>query len=102
MAIAFQTVQVRFDPTKGRTQREPRTAVFASRVLRAEAALKGFNIGYTDGDHHIFRQEVDVDVIGIRNNAVDIAVDFLLRDSSGNIDDRFDGSVEVLVLADLA
>jgi hypothetical protein len=25
-----------------------------------------------------------------------------LRDSSGNIDDRFDGSVEVLVLADLA
>lgn len=101
MALAFQIVNVRFDPTKGRIQREPGTAVFASRVLRAEAALKGFNIGYTDGDHHIFRQAVDVDVTGIRNNAVDIAVNFLLRDSSGNIDDRFDGSVEVLVVAEL-
>jgi hypothetical protein len=102
MAVDFRTVQVRFDPTKGRIQREPGTAVFASRVLRAEAALKGFNIGYTDGDHHIFREEVDVDITGIRNNAVDIAVNFLLRDSSGNIDDAYDGSVEVLVLAELA
>jgi hypothetical protein len=33
---------------------------------------------------------------------VDLAVDFLLRDSSGNIDDRFNGSVEVLVLAETA
>jgi|SRR6185369_7024176 hypothetical protein len=102
MAVDFRTVQVRFDPTKGRIQREPGTAVFASRVLRAEAALKGFNIGYTGGDHHIFREEVDVDITGIRNNAVDIAVNFLLRDSSGNIDDAYDGSVEVLVLAELA
>jgi hypothetical protein len=102
MAMDFRTVNVRFDPTKGQVQREPGTAVFASRVLKAEAALKGFDIGYTDGDHHILRQEVDIDITGIRNNAVDIAVDFLLRDSSGNIDDRFNGTVEVLVLAETA
>ena len=88
MALDFRTVNVRFDPTRGQSQREPATAVFSRQVLRAEAALKGFNIGYTDGDHHILRQEVDVDITGIRNNAVDLAVDFLLRDSSGNIDEQ--------------
>ena len=102
MALDFRTVNIRFDPTSGQAQREPGTAVFSRRVLKAEAALKGFNIGYTDGDHHIFRQEVDIDITAIRNNAVDIAVDFLLRDSSGNIDDRYNGSVEVLVLAETA
>src|SRR3954452_22502291 len=102
MAIAFRTVNIRFDSTKGRMQREPGTAVFSQKVLRAEAALKGFAVGYTDGDHHVWRQEVDIDITGIRNNAVDVAVDLLLRDSSGNIDDRFDGSVEVLVIAETA
>lgn len=102
MAMSFQSVNIRFDPTRGQAQRELRTAVFGSRVIRADAALKGFRIGYTDGDHNIWRQNLDVDVVQVRNNTVDVAVDFLFRDSSGNIDDRFDGTVEVLVIAETA
>jgi hypothetical protein len=37
-----------------------------------------------------------------QSNAVDVAVDFLLRDSLGSIEARFDSSVEMLVVADLA
>ena len=102
MAIDFRNLQIRFDPTSGRPQRESATAVFGGPVRRANAALKGFNIGYTNGDHEVLRQEVDVDVTSILNNTVTVAVDFLLRDSSGDIDDPFSGSVEVLVIADVA
>ena len=102
MTMDFREVTIRFDPTSGRAQRESATAVFGSRVRRASAALKGINIGYTNGDHELLRQEVDIDVTTILNNAVTVAVDFLLRDASGNIDDPYSGSVEVLVLADVA
>lgn len=102
MALDFRELTIRFDPTTGRTQRESATAVFGDRVRRASAALKGVNIGYNNGDHHLLRQEFDIDVTTIVNNTVTVAVDFLLRDNSGNIDDPFSGSVEVLVLADVA
>lgn len=99
MGVHFRQVTIHFDPTKGRKQRETGTAHFPARVLRADAAIKGFNLGYTDKDHHVFRQEVDVDVTKIAHRAVEVAVDFLLRDSSGRIDDRFDGWTQVLVIA---
>ena len=53
--------------------------------------LKGFNIKYSDGDHHILAQEIDLDVSRKGNNAVDVSVDFLLRD----------GWVQCVVIADL-
>jgi hypothetical protein len=102
MTIAFRQETIRFDATKNRAQREPFTATFPRRVRTAEAVLKGFNIGFTDKDHHIFRQEVDIDVGRISNNTVEGFVDFLLRDSSGNIDDRYDGWVQLIIIADLA
>ena len=102
MALDFRNVNVRFDPTSGRPQRETATAVFGARVRRATAALKGFNIGFTNGQHPVLREEIDIDVTSILDNTVTVAVDFLIRDSSGNIDDPFSGSVEVLVLADVA
>lgn len=102
MALDFRDVTVRFDPSQGRPQRESVTAVFGGRVRRASAALKGVSIGYNNGDHHVLRQEFDIDVTQLSNNTVTVAVDFLLRDGSGNIDDPFSGSVEVMVLADVA
>jgi hypothetical protein len=35
--------------------------VFGGRVRRASAALEGLNIGYTNGDHELLRQEVDIE-----------------------------------------
>ena len=101
MAIQFKAGKVNFDASTGR-QREPLTVTFPGRTVRsANAALKGFNIEFTNGDHEIVRQEIDIDVIGVVGEAVNLSVDFLLRDSSGNIDDPYKGSVEVLVIADV-
>lgn len=102
MTLDMRNLNIRFDPTTGRAQRESATAVFGSQVRRANAALKGFNITFNNGDHNFLREQVDVDVTGINNNTVEVAVDFVLRDSSGNFDDPYSGSVEVLVIADVA
>ena len=83
-------------------QRERRTATFSGTVRKAEAAIKGFHIGFTDSDRWLYRQEIDIDPQPPSGNRVDVDVDFLLRDSSGYIDDRFDGWVQVLVIADVA
>jgi hypothetical protein len=102
MTLDFRLLNINFDPTTGRAQRESATAIFNSRVIKAQAALKGFNISFNNGDHNFLREQVDIDVTGVQNNAVEIAVDFVLRDNSGNFDDPYSGSVEVLVIADVA
>jgi hypothetical protein len=102
MAVEFRQLTINFDPTAGRVQREEATAVFSARVQKAEAMLKGFQIGYNNGDHHILREEIDLDVVQIQNNSVTVAANFLLRDSSGNIDDPFSGFVQCVVVADTA
>jgi hypothetical protein len=94
MALDFRRVVVPFNPTAGAAQRE--------NGRRANVALQGFNIFYTNGDHHILREEIDVDFTSIDGNSVNFAVDFTLRDGSGRFDDPFGGSVEVLVIADVA
>ena len=102
MALDFRNVVVPFNPASGGAQRENGIAVFNSTVRRANTALKGFNILYTNGDHEILRQEIDIDLTSINGNSVNFAVDFVLRDGSGSFDDPFGGSVEVLVIADVA
>ncbi len=102
MALDFRVATVRFDPTSGRIQSEPGSAVFGSAVRKAEMAIRSFNYGYTDGDHHIWRTEVQLAGLRITGATVQFSVNLLIRDSSGNIDDRFDGYVEVLVIADVA
>jgi len=102
MALDFRRVAVPFNPTAGAAQRENGIAVFGSTVRRADVALQGFNIFYTNGDHHILREQIDVDLTSINGDSVNFAVDFTLRDNSGTFDDPFGGSVEVLVIADVA
>lgn len=102
MAIDFRRTSITFDPTSGRIQNEVATVVFNSRVVRADVALNGFDVQFTDGDHHIFRQIVDASISTVNNNTVTVAVRYLLRDSSGNIDDRYHGRVDVLVIAEVA
>jgi hypothetical protein len=102
MAIDFRRASINFDPTKGQIQSEVASVVFNSRVIRADVALNGFDVQFTDGDHHMFREMIDARIEAIRTNTVDVRVDYLLRDSSGNIDDRYHGRVDVLVIADVA
>jgi hypothetical protein len=70
-------------------------------VNRAEAAINGFDIGFSQSDHHLFRAQVDAGT-AIVNNIVNVTVNFALRDSSGTFDDAYYGFVEVLVIVDRA
>lgn len=102
MAIDFRRTTVTFDPTQGREQSEQGAVVFNSAVRRADVALNGFDIRFTDGDHHVFREKIDARIERITDRTVFVRVDYLLRDSSGNIDDRYEGRVDVLVMAEVA
>ena len=75
-----------------------------TRSDKAQAMLKGFHAGYSDGDHHILELEIDLDItdVSTARNTVTVAADFLLRDGSGNIDDRYDGFVQGVVIAEVA
>jgi hypothetical protein len=99
--LAFKELTITFDPTSGRPQRESATAVFNRDIRTAQAVLKGFRIGYTDNDHHVLVQEIDLDTEMVGNRAVKVFADFLLKDNTGNIDDRFNGWVQCIVIADL-
>ena len=102
MALEMRQITIHFDTTSGRKQREEATAVFSARVEKAEAMLKGFNLRYANGDHHVLEQEIDLDITQVNNNTVTVAADFLLRDGSGNIDDPYRGFVQAVVIADTA
>lgn len=101
MPTDFKRGNVQFDPTSGQIQSETGAVVFPSRVLRAEVAINGFDVQYTNGDHNILRQLIDARIENVQDRTVFFRVDFLLRDSSGNIDDPFKGRVDVLVIAEV-
>ncbi len=100
MAIDFRRTRISFDPTRGREQRESGAVVFPSQVRRAEAAINGFYVTYNNGDHHVLAQKIDIDLPRIIGNTVFVDVTFLLRDSSGSIDDPFSGYVDVTVIVE--
>jgi hypothetical protein len=101
MAIEFKEEHIVFDRTAGSAQREPFTATFSRNIRTAEAVLKGFNIKYSNGDHHLLQQQIDIDITSISNNSVKGSVDFILRDSSGHYDDPYEGWVQIVIIADL-
>ena len=102
MALEMRQVHIPMDTTVNTKERERGSATFSSRVQSAEAMLKGFNIRYTNGDHHVLEQEIDLDIVRIAGNTVEIAADFLIRDGSGRIDDPYTGWVQAVVVADTA
>lgn len=102
MPIDFRRTRVTFDPTRGREQRETAAVVFPTAVRRAEAAVNGYSISYANGDHHILAQKIDIESPRVNGTTVFVDVNFLLRDGSGNIDDPFQGFVDVMVIADRA
>ncbi len=105
MTIDFQTQTASFDPFKGEENSTVLTFSFPTSVSRAVPIISGFSIGYTDSDHHLGRQLIQVPTAGVfihgnLGELVDVTVLFLLRDFSGDIDDRFDGSVDVTLLVE--
>jgi hypothetical protein len=100
--LDFEVVTFDFPNLTGREQTQTRSAVMSGSVRTANAALQTFDIGYDGDDHNVLREKIDVVILEIQNNVVTLRVDYLLRDSSGNIDDPYNGTVRVLVIADVA
>lgn len=89
-------------PTRGTTSVAAGTATFTAKIRIADVALKGYSIKFDNNkDHHFGQLDVFFKEQQINNNNYSFAVFVLLRDFSGNIDDTYSGSVDVLVIADL-
>jgi hypothetical protein len=102
MTIESQAQRATFSPFKGDVNYTVLTFSFATSVSLAVPIISGFNIGFTDSDHHLGRQQIELsaNIHGNLGQLVDVTVVFLLRDLSGNIDDRFDGYVDVTLLVE--
>jgi hypothetical protein len=100
MALEFREGTINFPPTTGRRERRQTSVNFARPVRSAQVVLKGFNISYNNGDHHILELEIDLDS-SISGSMVNIFGDFVFRDSSGYFDDPYSGWINFVVMADL-
>ena len=62
--------------------------------------INGFSIGFGREDHHLYRHEVETEVVSIAEDSVTVRVTFGLRDSSGFYDDTYSGCVDVVLMVD--
>jgi len=69
-------------------------------VRKACCVIHGLDYGYTDGDHHVWRTTISLDC-RIDGDVVTVIGTFGFRDSSGTWDDRYDGTVNFCVIADV-
>lgn len=67
---------------------------------RAVAVLRGFDIEFMNGDHHLFELIVmpRIERFTPQGTSLDFAADVGVRDSSGNWDDAFRGNVEFQIV----
>jgi hypothetical protein len=103
MMIDFASDRVKFDPTKGMEQNEKASLNFSQPVKKVVFAINGFHMKFSDGDHHVWQQRINIQESKkvIKGTNVSVPVTFLLRDSSGHIDDRYEGYVDVLGIAEV-
>ncbi len=100
MALQFKEGWITFPATTGQRQRLSQTVSFTGPVNAYQVVMKGYNIRYDDGDHHILELELDLDST-VSGTDVTVTGDFVLRDSSGNYDDPYEGWMNFVVIADV-
>jgi hypothetical protein len=99
MPVRFQFKPVTIPPGTGR-RNITESHTFPSRVLRAGVALNGYKFDYLDSDHHINVVEADTDLVSTTDSTVKFNVQCQYADK--NFDDRYEGVVQVLIIADTA
>ncbi|GAA0911176.1 hypothetical protein [Virgisporangium aurantiacum] len=97
MAVEFRRQSIKIPAGTGRRSFKG-SAAFSRSVTSAGGAIEGFKFDFLDNDHHINTVEVDVDVTGTPGNTVEFTVECLYADK--NFDDRYEGYVSVLVIAE--
>jgi hypothetical protein len=101
MSLAFETTEVKFYAATGGVKTLPGTVTFKRNIAAADASVKGYEIGFTGDDHHLYQQQIRVKNVQTNGPTVTFEVDLALRDKSGHYDDKYEGKVWVLVTADL-
>jgi hypothetical protein len=97
MAVEFirRTVEI----PRGRGRRSISDAAdFSRSIVRANVALNGFLLEFSQRDHHIRVIEVDTDIVSVAGHRATFRVECQYADK--NFDDEYFGRVEVLVIAD--
>jgi hypothetical protein len=87
---------VTFAPFSGSGPREATSDVtFARPVSVVAGLLTGFDVRFSasDGDHHLAGLDVRLDTARLDARNTRVTATFGLRDSSGNWDDRYEGTV---------
>jgi hypothetical protein len=69
---------------------------------RVDVVINGFEARFTNSDRELYHIKVDVRKGSVTSDSVEVRGSLLLRDSSGNIDDPFQGWIEVVVIAETA
>ena len=100
--LEFCHGSIRFDPLRDRGPdvRISFPCHFSGPVRDACCVLTGIDYGYTDGDHHVWRTIIRLDCRTDRD-VVTVIATYGFRDSSGNWDDRYDGTIQFCVIADV-
>lgn len=96
MSLDFREVGFGFGPVTGRSQELTYEMDFQRRVSKATVAIKSFIARFDNADHELHAFEIVTSIQRIVNTKVFVKVNFLLRDDSGNIDDRYSGAVHVV------
>jgi hypothetical protein len=97
--IDFASTMLSFE-AEGPDQSDPTHITFPTTVRKANAAVKGFDIHYADGDHHILREGISVhsSIAADDPRTVNLVLDFILNDNSH--DKPYFGSMAVLVIVE--
>ena len=100
MPVDFREVAVSIPSGTGHRVVE-RSVFFNSNVIRANVALNGFNLDFTQpGDRHINVLEVDTNIMSFSRSLVTFNVHCQYADV--NFDDPYHGFVSALVIAEVA
>lgn len=101
MALRFKSTRITI-PTAAGARSIFGSVRFDGRVISSEFLVGGFKFNYQNDDHHI--DQVEINFVRLGSNPPDPnAVLFLLecRYQDKNGDDRWDGHVDVVIVADV-
>jgi|tagenome__1003787_1003787.scaffolds.fasta_scaffold16598043_1 hypothetical protein len=76
---------------------------FNGKIIEAHVMLRGYEVNYNNGDHHVLQTQVSVtsqvDRSNVANDTVHVNGTMPLRDSPGNIDDPYRDWIDYLIIA---
>ncbi|MEP7253786.1 MAG: hypothetical protein ABI683_15440 [Ginsengibacter sp.] len=102
--MEIRTSSINFSKVRGSGPQQRTAAIhFPREVLRATAGITGYTAGFSQdtGDHHVGNLKIRVES-SVDGDLVNVTATLGVRDWSGDWDDNYEGTVQFVVLADLA